>query len=254
MFLVGLTGGVATGKSTVSNMFRELGVPVIDADAMARRIVEPGRKAWREIKTEFGPSVFHDNGELNRAALRKVIFEEEEQRQKLNRITHPEIYKEMIWEAVKCGLAGYQYIIMDLPLLFEAGVMVAYMHKIIVVTCEEDLQLQRLMEQRHLSERDSKLMIGAQMNLDKKAEMAQYVIENSGSIHDTHDQVSRIHRSLSKSFFHWRIRLYVGVAIGGVAGLVYLISRKVGDVSWSSVSLSSLQRWDPWKWSPLPLN
>merc|ERR1712037_747570 len=120
------------------------------------------------IRAEFGQCVFHDNGELNRAALRTIIFEDEEQRQKLNRITHPEIYKEMIWEAVKCAAAGHQYIVMDLPLLFEAGVMVAYMHKIIVVTCEEDLQLQRLMEQRHLSERDSKLMIGAQMNMDKK--------------------------------------------------------------------------------------
>ena len=96
----------------------------------------------------------------------------------------------MWWEAVKCAAAGYQYIIMDLPLLFEAGVMVPYMHKIIVVTCEEDLQLQRLMEQRHLSERDAKLMIGAQMNLDQKADRAQFVIENSGSLHDTTDQVS----------------------------------------------------------------
>ena len=91
MFLVGLTvsiddvhtqgvtrvlqGGVATGKSTVSNMFRDLGIPVIDADAMARRIVEPGRTAWRAIKNEFGQGVFHDNGELNRAALRNIIFE-----------------------------------------------------------------------------------------------------------------------------------------------------------------------------------
>ena len=116
--------------------------------------------------------------------------QDEEQRQKLNRITHPEIYKEMIWEAIKCAAAGHQYIVMDLPLLFEAGVMVAYMHKIIVVTCEEDLQLQRLMEQRHLSERDSKLMIGAQMNMDKKAAMAQFVIENSGSLQDTQEQVT----------------------------------------------------------------
>ena len=95
----------------------------------------------------------------------------------------------MWWEAVKCAASGYQYIIMDLPLLFEAGVMVPYMHKVIVVTCEEDHQLQRLMEQRHLSERESKNMIGAQMNLDQKAAMAQYVIENSGSLHDTTEQV-----------------------------------------------------------------
>merc|ERR1711915_460110 len=110
--------------------------------------------------------------------------------------------------------------------LFEAGVMVAYMHKIIVVTCEEDLQLQRLMEQRHLSERDSKLMIGAQMNMDQKAAMAQYVIENSGSIQDTCEQVSRIHKNLTKSFFHWKVRFFFGVAFGGLVGLVYLISKK----------------------------
>merc|ERR1712012_1467414 len=84
-------------------------------------------KAWRAIRDEFGQCVFHDNGELNRAALRTIIFEDEEQRQKLNRITHPEIYKEMIWEAVKCAAAGHQYIVMDLPLLFEAGVIIAYM-------------------------------------------------------------------------------------------------------------------------------
>ena len=162
----------------------------------------------------------------------------------MNRITHPEIYKEMWWEAVKCAASGYQYIIMDLPLLFEAGVMVPYMHKIIVVTCEEDLQLQRLMEQRHLSERDAKLMIGAQMNLDQKASMAQFVIENSGSLHDTSEQVgghgskdsslkiisfqvSRIHSNLSHSYFHWKVRFLVGVTVGGFMGFVYYITKKV---------------------------
>merc|ERR1712012_1110 len=181
-------------------------------------------KAWRAIRDEFGQCVFHDNGELNRAALRSIIFEDEEQRQKLNRITHPEIYKEMWWEAVKCAASGYQYIIMDLPLLFEAGVMVPYMHKIIVVTCEEDLQLQRLMEQRHLSERDAKLMIGAQMNLDQKA---QFVIENSGSLFDTTDQVSRIHHNLSRSYFHWKVRFLVGVTVGGLVGFVFYVSKKI---------------------------
>ena len=120
MFLVGLTGGVATGKSTVGKMFSALGVPIIDADVMARRIVAPGRPAWRAIRAEFGPSFFDpETGELDRAALRKVIFEDDEQRFKLNRITHPEIYREMCWEAAKCAAAGHQYIVLDLPLLFE---------------------------------------------------------------------------------------------------------------------------------------
>jgi dephospho-CoA kinase len=237
MFLVGLTGGVATGKSTVSNMFRDLGIPVIDADAMARRIVEPGRRAWRAIKEEFGQCVFHENGELNRAALRTIIFEDEDQRQKLNKITHPEIYKEMIWEAIKCAAQGHQFILMDLPLLFEAGVMVPYMHKIIVVTCEEDLQLQRLMEQRHLSERESKLMIGAQMPLDQKATRAHFVIENSGSIEDTKHQVMRINRKLSSSYFHWRVRFLVGCVVGGLVGLCKVLSRK--SVTWTETR----ERW-----------
>ena len=157
-------------------------------------------------REEFGPDVFDPHtGELDRAALRGIIFEDEEQRRKLNRITHPEIYKEMSWAAVKYALSGHQYVVLDLPLLFETGTnsplyshcfyllvflgaMVNYMHKIIVVTCEEDLQLQRLMEQRQLSERESKLMIAAQMSLEKKESMAQFVIENSGALRDTTEQ------------------------------------------------------------------
>jgi len=245
MFLVGLTGGVATGKSTVSTMFRELGVPVIDADAMAKRIVEPGRKAWKEIRAEFGQSVFYDNGELNRAALRTIIFEDEEQRQKLNRITHPEIYKEMFWEAVKCAAGGHQYVVLDLPLLFEAGVMVSYMHKIIVVTCEEDLQLQRLMEQRQLTERDSKLMIGAQMPLEKKSEMAQFVIENSGSFTDTTEQVTRIHSTLKNSMFHWKVRLIFGLAVGGIFGVVFFVTKKMRTWTGPGLKLSGGSKWHP---------
>jgi len=242
MFLVGLTGGVATGKSTVSNIFRDFGVPVIDADAMARRIVEPGRKAWRAIKEEFGPCVFHENGELNRAALRTIIFEDEDQRQKLNKITHPEIYKEMVWEAVKCAVQGHQFILMDLPLLFEAGVMVPYMHKIIVVTCEEDLQLQRLMEQRHLSERESKLMIGAQMPLDQKAIRANFVIENSGSMDDTKQQILKINRRLHSSYFHWKIRFLFGLVVGGFFGICKMLSNK--RIWWRN---------SPEKWTELSL-
>eukprot|EP00095_Tigriopus_kingsejongensis_P004511 snap_masked-scaffold427_size174323-processed-gene-0.28 protein:Tk04511 transcript:snap_masked-scaffold427_size174323-processed-gene-0.28-mRNA-1 annotation:"dephospho- kinase domain-containing" len=227
MFLIGLTGGVATGKSTIGKMFQDLGVPIVDADLMARRVVEPGRSAWHKIKKEFGPQVILEgSGEVDRVALRKIIFEDELQREKLNRITHPEIYKEMCWEVAKCTLAGHQYVILDLPLLFEADVMVDYMHKIIVVTCEEDLQLQRLMEQRRLSERESILMINAQMCLEQKAERAQFVIENSGSLRDTREQVEQIHQELSQSRFHWKIRLIFGLAFGGAVGLLYLVAKK----------------------------
>ena len=243
MFLVGLTGGVGTGKSTMGAMFTDLGVPVIDADVMARRVVEPGRKAWRQIRAEFGPEFFHpETGELDRAKLRKVIFEDAGEREKLNRITHSEIYREMFWEAMKCAVAGHQYVILDLPLLFEAGVMVDYMHKIIVVSCEEDLQLQRIMEQRKLSERDSKNMIGAQMPLEEKEKRAQYTIENSGALTDSLEQVEMIHAELSASKFHWKIRLAVGAAVGSIAGLVYFVTKNIFA---SEVKAPSLGRWNP---------
>jgi len=253
MFLVGLTGGVATGKSTVGKMFLELGVPVIDADLMARKIVEPGRPAYKKIREEFGPDVFDPHtGELDRAALRGIIFEDEEQRRKLNRITHPEIYKEMSWAAVKYALAGHQYVVLDLPLLFETGIMVNYMHKIIVVTCEEDLQLQRLMEQRQLSERESKLMFAAQMSLEKKESMAQFVIENSGALRDTTEQVLNIHEKLRTSRLHWKIRLLVGIAFGGFASLVYLAAKVyTGALVYSKTDSSPGGSMSGGRWRPI---
>jgi len=108
------------------------------------------------------------------------------------------------------------------------------------------------MEQRHLSERDSKLMIGAQMNMDKKAAMAQFVIENSGSLQDTHEQVLRIHGNLSKSFFHWKVRLLLGAAIGGLFGIAYLVSKKIVEMQpedfptlmWKKPSLMNFHKID----------
>jgi hypothetical protein len=151
----------------------------------------------------------------------------------------------MCWEAAKCALRGHQYVVLDLPLLFEADVMVAYMHQVVVVTCEEDLQLQRLMEQRRLTERESKQMIAAQMPLEQKAALAQFVIENSGSLEDTRQQVEDIHRELSRSLFHWKVRLLLGLAVGGVVGVAYLVVRKcVGAFrrDWEPITSSSARR------------
>jgi dephospho-CoA kinase len=235
MYLVGLTGGVATGKSTVAQMLSSLGVAVIDADAMARRVVQPGKRAYKKIRREFGDAVFHpDSGELDRVKLREIVFADEDLRRALERITHPEICREMCWEAARCALAGHAFAVLDLPLLFETGgAALKYMHKVIVVTCEEDLQMQRMMEQRSLSERVSKQMIDAQMALETKAAKADFVIENSGSLRDTEAQVLEVHRQLSKSRFHWKVRVAIGLAVGGVVGIVWLVAKLVkGAVTW----------------------
>jgi len=210
MYLVGLTGGIATGKSTVAAVFREHGIPVIDADVIARKVVEPGKPAWHKIQKEFGPDVFLDTKQLDRAKLGDLIFNDVEKRKKLNAITHPDIYKEIYWQTIKYLLQGHPFIVLDLPLLFETGHMLNYLHKIIVVTCEEDLQLQRLMERTGFTEAKAQVRIAAQMSLEKKAEMANFVIENSSSARDTKEQTIKVINVLRSSKHHWKLRFLVG--------------------------------------------
>lgn len=210
MFLVGLTGGIATGKSSVAAVFREHDIPVIDADEIARKVVEPGKPAWHKIQKEFGSDVFLSTKELDRSKLGDLIFNDVEKRKKLNAITHPDIYRQIYWQTLKYLLQGHSFVVMDLPLLFETGHMLNYLHKIIVVTCEEDLQLQRLIERTGFTEAKAKLRIAAQMPLEKKEERANFVIENSGSERDTREQTIKVINVLKSSKYHWKLRFLVG--------------------------------------------
>ncbi|CAL7944660.1 unnamed protein product [Xylocopa violacea] len=226
MFLVGLTGGIATGKSSVAAIFNEFGIPVIDADQIARKVVEPGKPAWHKIRKEFGPEVFLDTNELDRVKLGDMIFNDVEKRKKLNAITHPHIYKEIYWQTFKYFLQGHQFVVMDLPLLFETGHMLNYLHKIIVVTCEEDLQLQRLMERTGFTEAKAKIRIAAQMSLEKKANMANFVIENSGSVRDTREQTIKVIKVLKASKYHWKLRFLVGFCCTVLLAGVYWLKNR----------------------------
>lgn len=107
MFLVGLTGGIATGKSTVSTMIQEMGIPVVDADLIAKQIVEPGKKAWKMIQAAFGDEVFLDSGDIDREKLGKIVFSDKEKRRTINKITHPEIYGEIRRQVFHYFLKGY---------------------------------------------------------------------------------------------------------------------------------------------------
>nr|CAD7587494.1 unnamed protein product [Timema genevievae] len=230
MFIVGLTGGIATGKSTVSEVFKEHGIPVIDADVMARK-----GKAWHKIKKEFGEDVFTKDGQLNREALGELIFQDVEKRRKLNEITHPEISREMFWAAVRCIFQGHQFIVMDLPLLFESGSMLEYIHKIIVVTCEEDLQLQRLMDRNSMSESRAKQRISAQMPLDSKCEKGHFVVENSGTVDDTRQQVLKIISVLQSYNTHWKMRAIIGLCCTGIVSLLIWLGTKL--FQWQQLSI-----------------
>jgi len=226
MFLIGLTGGAATGKSTTSKYFRELGVPVIDADEVARQIVEPGQPAFNEIQETFGQSVIDQvTGKIDRSALMSLILEDEAKRKKLDEITHPRIFRRMLWQIAGFASKGHNYAVLDVPLLFEKR-LAKWFHKIIVVTCERDLQMQRLMESRQMTERESGKLIDVQMSLDQKAALANYVVENSGNFQDLKSQIVEIHTELCKSNLHWKIRVGLGLALGGIFGLVFAMSRK----------------------------
>ena len=164
----------------------------------------------------------------DRAALMSMILEDESKRRKLNGITHPKIFRRMLWEIASYACLGHNYAVLDVPLLYESsGHLINWLHSVLVVTCERDLQMQRLMEARKMTERESGLLIDAQMSLDQKAALANFVIENSGNLQDLKTQIVEIHAALSESKLHWKIRMGIGLAIGSIFGLVFAIRKLI---------------------------
>lgn len=183
----------------------------MDADVIAREVVEPGSSAWKKIKEEFGDDVLLPSGHLNREKLGEIIFANSDKRKKLNEWTHPEIHRTIMFEVLKHFLSGNRYVVLDLPLLFETGVMLSYIHKTICVTCTPEQQLERLMNRNMMSKSLAEQRIAAQMPLEKKCEIAHYVIDNTGDIDSTRKQAKRIVGILNESWEHWRIRMYIAV-------------------------------------------
>ncbi len=191
MFTIGLTGGIATGKSTVSAILRNLGAFVVDADRIAREIVLPGQPAHRDIVAHFGPEVLAPDGQLNRPWLAERIFSDPVQRQFLNQFTHPRVLERI--EAIMGELAAADYhlpVVLDIPLLIEAGLAKTVSQVWLVVT-DAETQLKRLMQRDGLSEAEAKLRIAAQMPLVEKARYAHCLIDNGGCLHDTEQMVRK---------------------------------------------------------------
>ncbi|KAG0719984.1 Dephospho-CoA kinase domain-containing protein [Chionoecetes opilio] len=220
MFVVGVSGGIATGKSTVTAIMKEMGVPLVDADVIARQIVEPGRRAWTKIKTAFGEEVFLESGEINREALGKMVFSDAEKRKIINKITHPEIYREIQWQVLRQFLRGEQFVVLDLPLLFENEKFASYLYKTIVVACEDEIQLDRLMARNGYTQKEAIARIETQMPLEQKCKMASFVVENSGSQAATRVQVEGIVKYLRSSRQHLYLRAVWGGGLALVLGLI----------------------------------
>jgi len=189
--IVGLTGGIATGKSTVADIFRELGIVVIDADELSRRIVEPGEPALQDIVDTFGAQVLDDDGTLDRTRLGEKIFQDDDARRRLEAITHPRIAEAMLERANSAFDAGESWVIYDAALLVESGTH-EMLDALIVVDCSVETQRQRLQRRDGLDDGAIDDRLHAQMPLDEKRRAAHYVIDNDGSLADTNDQVRRL--------------------------------------------------------------
>ena len=189
MLEVGLTGGIASGKSTVAAMFRELGAHLIDADLLARRAVEPGSPALEEIKREFGPRAVGPDGGLDRAFLRQRIFSDEAARARLNSIVHPRVNELMQAEKTALGREDPQGVLLvDVPLLYETGGQDRFA-AVVVVYVPREVQIARLMERDRADRGQAEQALAAQMPLEQKRSRAKFVVDNSGSMEETRKQV-----------------------------------------------------------------
>ncbi len=194
--LVGLTGGIATGKSTVSAMFRALGCEIIDADVLAREIVEAGEPALAEIAREFGPAVLAPDGTLDRKALGAVVFADGERRRRLEAITHPAIRERFARRLAELGQRGFDGIVMfDAAVMIESG-NYRTMERLVVVYADPATELVRLRLRDGLDEAEARRKIASQMPVSEKAKLADYVIDNRGTREDTERQVRRVHEAL----------------------------------------------------------
>jgi dephospho-CoA kinase len=193
--VVGLTGGIASGKSTVADLLRARGAKVIDADVVAREIVEPGEDAYNEIVAEWGPEVLGPDGALDRARLGAIIFSDAEARLKLNAMTHPRVRRRMLEqaEALRQEPAPPPVAVLDIPLLFENG-LEALVEETWLVYLDPTHQLERLMRRNGFSREEAEQRIAAQLPLSEKARRATRLIDNNGDLARLGAEVARVWR------------------------------------------------------------
>ena len=205
MIIVGLTGSVGTGKSTVTGFFRELGAYIVDWDELAREVTRPYLRAWKEIVECFGKDFLNKDLTINRQKLAEIVFSDKEKVAKLNQIVHPEVFKEdeRITNEIK-SLDPNALIIKDIPLLFELTRPI-FLDKVVVVSASEQTQLRRL-EEKGMSREDAQSRIKSQLSLEEKIKSADFVINNDGPLEETKKQVEEIYSLLRKGEQHGKQR------------------------------------------------
>jgi dephospho-CoA kinase len=195
MLLVGLTGNIAAGKSSVARLLAERGATIIDADVLARRVVEPGTPAFAEIVRRWGTEVVAADGSLDRDRLRRVVLSDQRQLEQLNEIVHPAVLALRDRLVEEARRRGDRIVVADIPLLFERGIAGDF-DRIVLVDAPRPLRLERLVRERGLEETEAMKMIAAQMPAELKRARADYIIENAGPWHALAERVDDVWHAL----------------------------------------------------------
>jgi dephospho-CoA kinase len=195
VFLVGLTGGIASGKTEVSERFVMAGAELVDADAIAREILLPGEEAYRKVVDHFGSDILDDEGFIDRAALGDIVFHDPSKRAVLNELTHPPVIAR-IADALEVLTAYDGVVVLDVPLLVETG-MERGSEAVVVVACDPETQIQRLVEHRGLSEGEARARLASQAPLEAKLSVATHVIWNDGTLDELHARADEVAADLA---------------------------------------------------------
>lgn len=196
---VGLTGGIASGKSAVAKIFVELGVVVVDADQIARDVVAPGTDGLERVVSEFGPEVLLPDGHLDRKKLGALVFAQTDMRARLNAIVHPLIASASAARLAELAKQGLPYVIYDAALLVENGIHRG-MSAVVVVAAAESIQIARLCARDGISEDEAKLRLGSQLPLSAKVAVADYIIENNGTLAQLRERTLEVNDALRTRF------------------------------------------------------
>lgn len=195
--IIGLTGGIATGKSTVTRILRDHGQAIVDSDLIARQVVVPAQPAYNRIVEYFGQEILLANGELDRGKLGQRIFSNPSERAALEAITHPAIFAEIDEQVKATHAQGYRHVFLDVPLLIETA-MHKQVDKVVLVYVRPELQLQRLVSRDQLSKEEAVKRINAQMSIEEKRDYADFIIDNNGSLEALENQVRQLLKQLGE--------------------------------------------------------
>ena len=194
--LIGLTGGIGSGKTAVSNLFAQLGAGIVDTDLIAHQITAPGGKAIPLIRDHFGSEFIDNGGALDRAKMRSLVFQNPEAKKALEAITHPLIRQETLRQAGQLTDAGVPYLLLVVPLLIESGAWIDQIDYLVVVDCPEESQIQRVMHRSNLSRTEVEAILKAQASRQERLALANAVIDNQGKLSELKTAVQELHQKI----------------------------------------------------------